>query len=186
MHTRSLWALVFALLFLLPATVEGQKVQPSERGPWEINVFAGGFDDKWEFDPDGSVFYIDPDGNVMFGGALNYHFSKTIGPFGLFTGLEGRYVPLDINTTIRKQPRSGQIAKVITDLNAYFGNLHLGITLPLHERLDVYGLAGGSVVNWRPENDFDSEINFGLTYGGGVRIYLMVLQYCGYLRIITI
>ena len=146
MHTRSLWALVFALLFLLPATVEGQKVQPSERGPWEINLFAGGFDDKWEFDPDGSVFYIDPDGNVMFGGALNYHFSKTIGPFGLFTGLEGRYVPLDINTPV-KEPRA---ATAITDLNSYFGNLHLGITLPLHERLDIYGLAGGSAVNWRP------------------------------------
>ena len=66
MHTRSLWALVFALLFLLPAaTVEGQKVQPSERGPWEINLFAGGFDDKFEFDPDGSDFYIDPDRNVL-------------------------------------------------------------------------------------------------------------------------
>ena len=55
MHTRSIWALVLALLFLLPAaTVEGQKVQPNDRGPWEINLFAGGFDDDFEFDPDGS------------------------------------------------------------------------------------------------------------------------------------
>ena len=169
MHTRSLWALVLALLFLLPAaTVEGQKVQPSERGPWEINLFAGGFDDFYEFDPDGSVWYIDPDGNVMFGGALNYHFSKTTGPFGWFAGIEGRYVPLDIVSPLAINPNAG---KFITDLNAYFGNLHLGITLPLHERLDIYAVAGGSLANWRPEK-LDSETDFGLTYGGGVRLFL--------------
>jgi len=170
MHTRSLWAFVLALLFLLPATtVEGQKVQPSERGPWEINLFAGGFDDYFEFDPDGSIWYIDPDRNVMFGGALNYHFSKTFGPFGWFAGIEGRYVPLDINSPLAIEPYG---ETYITDLNAYFGNLHLGITLPLHERLDIYGVAGGSLANWRPEGDHPSEMDFGYTYGGGVRLYL--------------
>jgi len=164
MHTRSLWALVLALLFLLPAaTVEGQKVQPSERGPWEINLFAGGFDDDFEFDPDPaqSVFYVDPDQNVMFGAGLNYHLPFTIGPFGTFLGLEGRYVPLDM------APEGG----FVTDLNAYFGNAMFGITLPLHERFDIYGVVGGSGVYWSPE-DHDSETDFGLTYGGGARLYL--------------
>jgi len=164
MHTRSLWALVLALLFLLPAaTVEGQKVQPSERGPWEINLFAGGFDDKFEFDPDPaeSAFYLDPDKNVMFGGGLNYHLPLTIGPFGTFVGLDGRFVPVDI------APESGYV----TDLNAYFGNALLGITLPLHERFDIYGVAGAGLVSWNPE-DHDSEVDFGWTWGGGARLYL--------------
>lgn len=162
MHTRSLWALVLALLFLLPAaTVEGQKVQPSERGPWEINLFAGGFDDYYEFDPDGSRWYIDPDRNVLFGGGLNYHLPFAIGPFGTFVGLDGRFVPLDI------APKGGYV----TDLNAYLGSGLVGITLPLHERLDLYGVAGLTLVSWRPENH-DSEMDFGYTYGGGARVYL--------------
>ena len=163
MHTRSLWALVLALLFLLPAaTVEGQKVQTSERGPWEISLFAGGFDDKYEFDPDGDVFYVDPDGNVLFGGAFNYHLPYTIGPFGTFVGLDGRFVPLDM------APEGGYV----TDLNAYFGSPLVGLTLPLHERLDLYGVAGPSLTSWNPENH-DSEIDFGWTWGGGVKLYLM-------------
>ncbi len=162
MHTRSLWALVLALLFLLPAaTVEGQKVQPSERGPWELNLFAGGFDDDFEFDPDGDVFYVDPDGNVLFGAGLNYHLPYTLGPFGTFVGLDGRFVPLDM------APEAG----FVTDLNAYLGSVLYGITLPLHERLDIYGVGGFSGVSWNPENH-DSELDFGYTYGGGVRIYL--------------
>jgi OOP family OmpA-OmpF porin len=162
MHTRSLWALVFALLFLLPAaTVEGQKVQPSERGPWEINLFAGGFDDDFEFDPDGDIFYVDPDQNVMFGLGFNYHLPMTIGPFGTFVGLDGRFVPLDM------APEGGYV----TDLNAYFGSALFGITLPLHERFDIYGVVGGSGVSWRPENH-DSELDFGLTYGGGAKLFL--------------
>gem|GEM_PF-1195059 len=162
MRTRSLWALVLALLFLLPAaTVEGQKVQPNERGPWEINLFAGGFDDDFEFDPDGDIFYVDPAGNVMFGFGLNYHFNFAIGPFGTFAGLDGRFVPLDM------APEDG----FVTDLNAYFGSGLIGLTLPLHERVDLYGVAGLSLVNWSPENH-DSEMDFGYTYGGGIRLYL--------------
>ncbi len=163
MHTRSLWAFVLALLFLLPAaTVEGQKVQPSERGPWEINLFAGGFDDEFEFDPDGSIFYVDPDNNVLFGGGLNYHLPTTIGPFGTFLGLDGRFVPLDI------APSGG----FVTDLNAYLGSGLVGLTLPLHERFDIYGVGGVTLVSWRPEGDFESEMDFGYTYGAGVRLYL--------------
>jgi OOP family OmpA-OmpF porin len=164
MYTRSLWALVFALLFLLPAsTVEGQKVQPSERGPWEITLFAGGFDDKFEFDPDPdeSVFYVDPDQNILFGAGLNFHLPTTIGPFGTFVGLDGRFVPLDM------APEGG----FVTDLNAIFGSGLVGLSLPLHERLDLYGVAGLSLVRWAPE-DHDSEIDFGYTWGGGARIFL--------------
>ena len=86
------------------ATVEGQKVQPSERGPWEIKLFAGGFDDEFEFDPDGSIYYIDPDRNVLFGLGFNYHLPFTIGPFGTFLGLDGRFVPLDIGSWQRAGP----------------------------------------------------------------------------------
>jgi len=162
MHTRSLWALVFALLFLLPAsTVEGQKVQPSERGPWELTLFAGGFDDDFEFDPDGSIYYVDPDGNVLFGAGLNYHLPYKLGPFGTFVGLDGRYVPLDM------APSGG----FVTDLNTYLGSGLVGLTLPLHERVDLYGVAGLSLVMWSPE-DHDSEKDGGYTYGGGIRIYL--------------
>jgi len=162
MHTRSLWALVFALLFLLPAaTVEGQKVQPSERGPWELTLFAGGFDDDFEFDPDGSIFYVDPDGNMLFGAGLNYHLPYAIGPFGTFVGIDGRYVPLDL------APQGG----FITDLDTYLGSGLVGLSLPLHERVDLYGVAGLSLVMWSPE-DHDSEKDFGYTYGGGLRIYL--------------
>lgn len=162
MHTRSLWALVFALLFLLPAaTVEGQKVQPSERGPWEINLFAGGFDDKFEFDPDGSDFYIDPDQNILFGLGLNYHLPYTIGPFGTFVGLDGRFVPLDM------APTDGYV----TDLNTYLGDFIVGLELPLHERVDIYGVGGLGLTRWSPEN-LDAEMDFGYTYGGGLRVYL--------------
>jgi len=163
MHTRSLWALVLALLFLLPAaTVEGQKVQPSERGPWEIGFLAGGFDDRFEFDPDGDPFYVDPDKNVMFTGFLNYHLPYEFGPFGTFLGLDGRFVPVDM------APRNG----FVTDLNAYFGGLVFGLSLPLHERLDLYGLGGPNLTSWRPENDYGSEMDFGWTFGGGLKLYM--------------
>ena len=167
MHTRSLWAFVIALLFLLPAaTVEGQKVQPSERGPWEFSLFAGGFDDKFEFDPDGDDYYVDPDKNVLFGGAINYHLPYTFGPFGLFVGIDGRYVPLDM------APRNIAGREYVTDLDAFLGGGPLlGISLPLHERFGLYGVAGPGFNMWRPE-DADSEIDFGWSWGGGAKLYL--------------
>lgn len=163
MHTRSLWALVLGLVFLLPpVTVSAQKMSAADRGPWEISLFAGGFDDDWEFDPDGSNLFIDPDRNVMFGGQFSYHLPFSIGPFGTFVGLDGRYVPLDM------RPITGGV----TDLNAYFLSPLVGINLPLHERLDIYGVAGLSGAYWSPENH-DSETDFGFTYGGGAKLYLL-------------
>ncbi len=161
MKTRPLWAFVLALMFLLPAAqVEGQKVLPNERGPWEINLFAGGFDDDFEFDPDGSIWYVDPERNILFGAGLNYHFSHNIGPFGTFVGLDGRFVPLDI------APQGA----FVTDLKTYLGSGLAGITLPIHQRVDLYGVAGLTLTRWSPEN-YDSETDFGYTYGGGVRFY---------------
>ncbi len=163
MHTRSLWALVMALLFLLPVTVEGQKVQLKDRGPWEISAFAGGFDDDWEFDPDGSDFFIDPDQNILFGLGFNYHLPFDIGPFGTFLGLDGRFVPLDIVPQVTSPD--------ITDMNTYFISPLFGISLPLHERFDIYGVGGLTGASWNPEVG-DSEIDFGFTYGGGAHLYV--------------
>jgi OOP family OmpA-OmpF porin len=152
-----------ALLFLLPAMVEGQKIQLKDRGPWEISAFAGGFDDDWEFDPDGSDFFIDPDQNVLFGLGFNYHLPFDVGPFGTFLGLDGRFVPLDI------VPQATTPA--VTDLNTYFISPLFGISLPLHERFDIYGVGGVTGASWNPEVG-DSEIDFGFTYGGGAHLYL--------------
>jgi len=154
--TRTLWSLVVALVLLQPMAVAGQKMTPADRGPWELSAFAGGFDDDFEFDPDGSRYFLDPDRNVLFGAGLNYHF-----PIGFYLGASGRYVPLDM------RPLAGGV----TDLNAYFFGANVGYTLPLHERLDVYGQAGLNSVMWRPEVG-DSEMDFGWTYGGGVRLYV--------------
>ena len=156
MSTRAFWSLVFALVLLQPMALAGQKVIPADRGPWEVSAFMGGFDDEYEYDPNGSQLFIDPDQNILFGAGINYHF-----PFRIFVGAEGRYVPLDLN------PSSGGI----TDLNTYFFSGLLGYTYPLHERLDIYGVAGVSGASWNPDG-FDSELDFGFNYGGGVRLYM--------------
>ncbi len=156
MHARILMLLAVASLLLPPAQASGQNLKPADRGPWEINIFAGGFDDDYEFDPDGSRYFIDPDRNVLFGAGLAYHF-----PLGLYLGGDARFVPLDI------VPLAGGV----TDLNAFFFNSFLGLTIPLHERLDIFGVGGLTAVNWRPEVG-DSEVDFGFNYGGGVRVYL--------------
>jgi OOP family OmpA-OmpF porin len=129
---------------------------PADRGPWEISAFAGGFDDHFEFDPDGGVDFLDPDQNVLFGLGLNYHF-----PIGLYVGASGRYVPLDMRP----------INEGVTDLNTYFFSGNLGYTIPLHERFDIYGQAGFTGASFQPERG-DSDLDFGWTYGGGVRLYL--------------
>ncbi len=156
MTTRTLGALALALILFQPLAVEGQIQKPADRGPWEVTGFMGGFDDDFEFDPDGDDFFVDPDGNILFGLGLNYHF-----PMGLYVGADGRYVPLDI------RPAAGGV----TDLNALFFGGNVGYTLPLHERLDVYGQAGLTLASWSPEVG-DSEMDFGWTYGGGIRLYL--------------
>jgi outer membrane protein OmpA-like peptidoglycan-associated protein len=167
MLTRSLWAVVVALAFLLPPSfAEGQAVPAAERGPWEILGFAGGFDDRPEFDPDGHSWFIHPDKNIQFGAGLNYHLPWAMGPFGIFVGLEGRYVPLDI------RPQMGPQAGTLTDLDAFFGSGLIGLNLPLHNRFDLYGVAGPTVARWRPERgtgDWDP----GLTYGGGAKLYVL-------------
>lgn len=156
MSTRALWSLVVALVLLQPLAAAGQKLKPADRGPWEVSGFLGGFDDDFEYDPDGSQFFIDPDGNILFGAGLNYHF-----PIGFFVGAEGRYVPLDM------RPASGGV----TDLDTYFFSGLLGYTLPLHERLDIYGVGGLTGALWSP-TDYDSEMDFGFSFGGGARVYL--------------
>ncbi len=163
MHTRTLWAVIVALVCLLPAsTASAQKMSAKDRGPWEIWGLAGGFDDDPEFDPNGSRVFIDPDKNILFGAGLNYHLPFSFGPFGTFVGLEGRYVPLDM------RPRAGSV----TDLNAFFVNPLVGINLPLHERLDLYGVAGVGGALWDPDVG-SSETNPAFTYGGGARLYVL-------------
>ena len=156
MSKRVLWLLGAALLLLQPLAAAGQKVKPADRGPWEVSAFLGSIQDSPEFDPDGSAFFVDPDRNVLFGVGVNYHF-----PGGFFLGADGRYAPWDM------RPAAGGV----TDLNSYFISGLLGYTLPLQERVDVYGVGGPTAALWRPRNN-DSELDLGLTYGGGFRVYL--------------
>lgn len=155
MSTRAFWSLVCGLVLLLPVALEGQRVKPAERGPWEVNGFIGAFDDDPEFDPDGRPEFINPAGNPLFGAALNYHF-----PIGFFMGVEGRYAPMEI------VPVSG----TISDLNTFLYSGVVGYTIPLHARLDIYGAAGASGVYW--DSDQGSETNFAINYGGGIKLYL--------------
>ena len=156
MSTRAVCSLACSLLLLMPLAASGQRLKPADRGPWEISLFAGAFDDNPEFDPDGREEFLDPSRNVLFGAGLNYHF-----PVGFFLGAEGRFVPLDI------QPTSG----AITDLNTFFYSGLLGYTIPLGARLDLYGVAGASGAYWST-SDEGSETDLGLNYGGGIRLYL--------------
>ncbi|MFC1791782.1 OmpA family protein, partial [Gemmatimonadota bacterium] len=157
MITRKLWSLVVALvIFLPPAMAAGQDSKAPLRGPWEIAAFAGGFDDDYEFDPDGRTLYVDPDNNVIFGGFLGYHL-----PYGFFVGAEGRYVPLDM------RPQGAGI----TDLDAYFFNGLLGYTIPLHDYIHLYAVGGIGQVMWRPR-DYDSENEVGYTYGAGANLFV--------------
>jgi OOP family OmpA-OmpF porin len=156
MTTRGLLMLVASLVLLQPVDLAGQKMTPADRGPWELSAFVGGFDDDFEFDPDGSQYFLDPDRNLLFGAGFNYHF-----PMGFYVGASGRYVPLDM------RPAAGGLV----DLDSYFFSGNLGYTLPVHERIDLYAQAGLTTANWRPEVG-DSEMDFGWTYGGGIRLYL--------------
>jgi outer membrane protein OmpA-like peptidoglycan-associated protein/opacity protein-like surface antigen len=156
MTTRAVLMLVASLALVQPVALAGQDLKPADRGPWEGSVFMGGFDDNFEFDPNGSAFFIDPDGNILYGAALNYHF-----PLGIYLGGSFRFVPLDM------QPPAGGIV----DVNSHFFSANLGYTLPLHERFDIYGQAGLTGAYWSPEIG-GGETDVGLTYGGGIRLYL--------------
>jgi len=157
MSTRALWWLAFTFTLFLPSTLSAQRVKPADRGPWEINGFMGAMDDQPEFDPNGSDLFLDPDKNLLFGAGLNYHFGM-----GFFVGAEGRYVPFDLN------PRPG----TVVDLNSWFYSGVVGYTIPLHQRFDIYGVAGVSGVYWDAK-DYASESDMGLNYGGGARLYLL-------------
>ena len=51
MSTRALWSLPVALLLLMPLVVEGQKVPPADRGPFEIFGLVGGMYDVLRSSP---------------------------------------------------------------------------------------------------------------------------------------
>lgn len=156
MFRKLFWtALIAVLLLPIPAAVAAQSLGPAERGPWEISAFAGALDDRYEFDPDGSAIFFDPDGNVLFGAALRYHTAP-----GFSIGLEGRYMPALI------RPRNG----TQSDLDVMLGSGLVGYTIPIHDLLDIHGAAGVTAAYWSPEN-VDAELDFGFTYGGGLRIY---------------
>lgn len=158
MSTRSFWALVIALVFLIPPSLaSAQKTKPADRGPWEISAFMGSFDDDYEFDPDEGVYFLDPDQNIQFGAGLAYHF-----PLGLSVGLDARYFPWDM------RPVGGGVI----DLDSYYFSGLLGYTLPLHDRVDLYAVGGATSAYWSPEVG-DSEMDFGFTYGAGTRLYLL-------------
>lgn len=156
MSTRAFWSLVVTLVLLLPLNAAAQRMPPADRGSWEISGFAGGLFDDFEFDPIGGDLFLDPDGNALFGAAVHYHL-----PVKLFVGIEGRYVPLDMRPT----------PTTVTDLDSYFFSGLVGYTIPLHERLDLYGVGGAAAAFWNPSG-YDSETDFGFAYGGGVRLYI--------------
>ena len=156
MSTRAFWSLICGLVLLLPMAVEGQRIKPADRGSWEITGFAGAFDDDPEFDPDGREEFLNPAGNPLFGAGLNYHF-----PIGFFVGVDGRYMLWEL--TPRRAP--------ISDMDAFIYSGVVGYTIPLHARLDIYGVAGASGVYWSTP-DQGSETDFAVNYGGGVKLYL--------------
>ena len=156
MITRTLWSLVVGIVILLPpATVAGQDSNGPLRGAWELSVFAGGFDDHYEFDPDGNTLFVDPDNNIIFGGFLGYHL-----PHNFFLGAEGRWVPLDMRW-------SGGVR----DVDAIFANALLGYTIPVHKYVDFYAVGGVGQAMFRPD-DADNETQFSLTYGAGTHLFL--------------
>lgn len=157
MSARKLWFLGIFLLLLQPLNLDGQTIKPADRGPWEAFAFLGGIEDSPEFNPIGGELFLDPDQNPLFGFGVNRHFGV-----GMFMGVSGRYAPFDM-----RPPGQG-----VTDINAYFFSGNIGYTLPLHDRFDIYAQIGGTGASWHPEQG-ESETNFGFSYGGGVRLYMI-------------
>ncbi len=155
MNTRRFLGLALALVLLAPTGALAQDAKSPIRGPWQIAFYVGGFDDDYEFDPDGSRFFIDPDRNLLFGGLLAYQL-----PYNFWLGAEGRYVPLDI------RPKAGGLR----DLNAYFGNALLGYDVNLHKYAQLYAVGGLGLAHWRPDG-LDAETDFAFTYGLGTRLF---------------
>ena len=154
MRFRVCGSLFVALAVLSPAAATAQRVKPADRGPWEVTGFVGTFDDTPEYR---TKLFIDPSGNPLFGAGLRYHLSQ-----GLFLSAEGRFASLDLSRS------SGGV----TNLNSIsYGGL-LGYTLPLAQRLDLYGVGGVSGVYWNASDVGGKETDLGFAYGGGVRLYL--------------
>ena len=78
------------------------------------------------------------------------------------SGLDGRFVPLDM----------APVGGYVTDLNAWFGDFLVGLTLPLHESVDIYGVGGARHDPCGVPKNAIPRWTSGYTYGGGLRIYL--------------
>jgi len=154
MRLRTCGSIFVALAVLSPVAASAQRVKPADRGPWEITGFVGSFDDTPEYR---TKLFVDPDGNPLFGAGLRYHLSQ-----GFFLGAEGRFASLDM-------ARAGGGTTSLNSL-AYSGLL--GYTLPLHERLDLYGVGGVAGAYWNASDIGGKETDLAFTYGGGVRLYL--------------
>ncbi len=154
MRLRACGPTILAFALLSPLTATAQRVKPAERGPWEITGFVGTFDDTPEYR---TKLFVDPAGNPLFGGGLRYHFSQ-----GFFLSAEGRFAALDIART------SGGVS----NLSSLTYSGLLGYTLPLHERVDLYAIGGVSGVYWHATDAGGKETDVGISYGGGLRLYL--------------
>ncbi|MFC1661303.1 OmpA family protein [Gemmatimonadota bacterium] len=158
MYSRMRWMLALAFLSVLaPTMVLAQDAKMSDVMGWEISVFAGAHDDDPEFDPDGSRYFIEPDKNVLFGASVGYHLDM-----GVFFEVQGNYFPWDMNPT----------GQGLTDLNSYYFNGSVGYSLPLLDRLNIYGIAGAGISVWEPDGFKDMEEDLTFNYGGGARLFL--------------
>lgn len=166
MYIRTRWLLALALLsFLVPTAVMAQDVKMSDVTGWEVSVFAGAHDDDPEFDPNGSRYFIEPDKNLLFGGAVAYHLDM-----GVFFELSGHYFPWDMTFDI---PAGGSPEDGSTnDLNAYYFYGSVGYSIPLVDRLNVYGLAGAGMAIWEPDGFKATEEELAFNWGGGARLFL--------------
>jgi outer membrane protein OmpA-like peptidoglycan-associated protein/opacity protein-like surface antigen len=152
------WLLALALLsFLLPTAVVAQDAKMSDVMGWEISLFAGAHDDDPEFDPDGSRYFIEPDKNLLFGASVGYHLDM-----GVFFEVQGSYFPWDMNP----------VGQGLTDLNSYYINGSVGYSIPLLDRLSIYGIAGAGISVWEPDGFKDMEEDLTFNWGGGARVFL--------------
>ncbi|GMR12844.1 MAG: OmpA family protein [Gemmatimonadota bacterium] len=154
--TRLLQTVALAGL-LLPMALAGQEeAPPSRRSGLEISPFVGVYNDTPEFDPDGSAVFVDPAGNPLFGGFLGYHFAG-----GLF--LEGEVGSM----SLEMQP----VGENRRDLDLLYYGGSLGYNFPLGDRAQLYPAIGLGQSRWSPER-LNSESNFTVSYGGGVRVFI--------------
>ncbi len=155
MSTRNAWLGMIAAL-IIPVSASGQDEAPSRQGGFEIAPFIGTFDDVPEYDPDDSDDFVDPAGNPFFGAYLDYHF-----PAGLFIEGEFGFIPLEYAP-------AGETRR---DTNLLVLGLGLGYNIPLGDKAQLYLDAGLGSFRWSPDG-LDSESDFSLNYGTGLRVFL--------------